>query len=111
MTEDNLLKLLDMVAAKVRRLREGRIDPMDPDESVFPDAFRQVKKLLESLREQPQERCERPYSEELPEDHSDIAWGWHIFCCKNHVHIIHLKYGYIVVDRELAEKILVMGMP
>lgn len=114
MTEDNLLKLLEMVAHKVRLTQVKYPVAVWGDEDEWnrsaANAFNNVKELLESLQNQAGS-CQGPFTEELPEDHSDIGWGWRVYGCENHAHIIHLKHGYIVVDRELAEKILVLGMP
>lgn len=115
MSEQELLKLLEMVAARVTVTQVKH--PMDVlgnfDEEWSRStsmAFMEVKELLESLQYKPGS-CIGPFSEELPEDHSEVPWGWRVFGCKNHVHVIHLKYGYIVLRRELAEKILALGMP
>lgn len=113
MTEDNLLKLLEMVAHKVKRTqaKHPAVDLGDDDQwdRSFDNAFEEVKKLLESLQDNPGS-CRGPYTEELPED-SEISWRWRVYGCGNHAHIIHLRYGDIVIGNGLAEKILVLGLP
>lgn len=114
MTEDHLLKLLENAAHKVRLTQVKYPVEVWGDEDEWnrsaSNAFKDVKELVESLQNQTGS-CQGPFTEELPEDHSDIAWGWRVYGCSNHAHIIHLKYGYMVINRELAEKILVLGMP
>lgn len=114
MTEDSLLKLLDMFARKVRRTQSKYPVAVWGDEDEWnrsaTNAFKEVKELVESMHNSPV-CCQGPFSEELPEDHTEIGWGWRVYGCENHAHIIHLKYGYIVVNKELAEKILVLGIP
>lgn len=106
MTEEILLKLLEMVAKKVNDSLSDH--PTDVVDAV--SVFEKTKKDIEALQDDPGE-CIGPFSEEIPEDHHGISWRWKIFCCKNHAHIIHLKFGYITVGLELAEKILVLGLP
>lgn len=112
MDEDHLLKLLEMVARKVRETQYK--DPAVPwgDEEQWnrgvERAFGEVKEILESLQGD-QGPCKGPFSEELPEETSEIGWGWRVYGCANHAHVIHLKFGYILIERNLAEMILVLG--
>lgn len=110
MTEDNLLKLLEMVAHKVRRTQtEEYYGDDDQWDRSISKAFEEVKNQIENLQNHFRP-CRGPYTEELPED-SEISWRWRVYGCRNHVHIINLKYGDIVIGNKLAEKILVLGMP
>lgn len=106
MTEHELLKLLRIVADRVGEAQSKYPETLSPQDR----AFNEVKEALKSLQDLPGS-CAGPFSEELPEDHSEVPWGWRVYGCGNHAHLIHLKHGHILVGRELAEKILVLGMP
>lgn len=112
MTERHLLKLLEMVASKVRDTQSKYPVEVWGDEEQWnrsaERAFGEVKATLESLQCETG-ACRGPFSEELPEEASEAGWGWRIYGCANHAHVIHLKFGYVLIERSLAERILALG--
>lgn len=113
MTEEKLLRLLELFASEVKRTQVkypmeiwGNFD--EEWRRSIQNAFEEVKSLTQSL--QYLGDCERPFSEELPKE-KEFGWVWRIFCCRNHVHILHLSLGEIILNLDLAEKIIVLGFP
>lgn len=96
MTEDQVLKLLMLVIDKVAEYDNQEL------------AFEETKNIVESLQDG-LGSCRGPYTEELPEDDSEIPRRWRAYGCSDHIHIFNLKFGCFAVGRELAGKMLALG--
>ena len=95
MTEDQVLKLLMLVIDKVAEYDDQEL------------AFEKTKNIVESLQDC-LGSCRGTYTEELPEDDSEIPRHWRAYGCGDHIHIFNLKFGCFAVGKELAGKILVL---